>query len=255
MTDPTDPSWSVNGAGRDVSYDFGFGADQCAGRRRPGRSLEPGGPICSRLPPVSCSTAHDHSRTPTRPDRRSFHMPMTLPDGTDISQIRLEHVEVTLDLSTTSPATCRSSSPHRMARSRFSRSRTATDIGELDNFTFTTVRHWDEGFPATGLSQIRDLVCGPAETAGMLNSCQRQLSTARKGRPPIPKAIPTPRVRFRAWSSLTPIGNGVQGPMKTASRAGWCSSTPTATIASIRGELNTTTAAGGFYLFTNVEPG
>ena len=146
MNDPLNPSWETNGAGHDMSYEYGFGAVE----------------TFAAVDAASTWTSVDDVVTNATTKVVDTELPNNVPAGltstiTVTEDMALEHVEVTLNV--TYPfigdleieLTAPSGTTSLFALERFDSQDDYTD------FTFMSVRHWDESAVGDWTLRISDL--------------------------------------------------------------------------------------------------
>ena len=255
MTDPGDPNWTTNGFGRDINYFFGFGAvnaEAAVDLARVWTSV-------NELEEITTGNlVGDTAVTIPDFDVEGVDFPITVgtqQNGGDVSNFRLEHVEVTIDIEhevdgdleivLTSPDGTESilSNPN------------GTDIGDFTDWTFTTVRHWDEGIAGTWNVQVRDVFAQTEDQAdGTVNSVQINFFGTSES-PDNLEVVANDNgtisgiVYFDADSDGTQDLNepGLGGRLVFLDADGDGQFD--------EGELSATTGPNGFYLFTGLEPG
>ncbi len=251
MIDPTDPSWSINGAGRDVSYDFGFGAINAQAAVDLARVWNNVAPLQT----IATGDLLDNGVTIPDADATGITVPFTLADtladGTDISGISLEHVEVTLDISHAFAGDLEIVLISPDGTESILSRENGTDIGDFANWTFTTVRHWDEGIVGDWSVRIRDLF---ADDEGTLNSMQVNFYGS-EGSPTNLESVANDDGAISGTMFFDADQNGIQGPGEEglAGRVVFLDTNNNGRFD--EAEQSTTTGLNGFYVFTGLEPG
>lgn len=160
--DPLDAGWSLNGAGRWINYDYGFGAFDATAACAMAATW-------TNVPPVASLTYS----TPNSPFAIPDDAPAWAGGGASWPQLvqrrmRVEHAEVVVY------------APHAIVgqlrvwltsadgtESLFAAPRNDTTVGQYQNYVFTTVRSWDEFANGVWTLNIADEGAG---TTGTFNS-------------------------------------------------------------------------------------
>ncbi|MEM1331648.1 MAG: S8 family serine peptidase [Planctomycetota bacterium] len=152
--DPTDASWTLNGAGYEHSYDYGFGAMDAGAMVTAALGWEPVAPLVSFATDTVTVDA-------ALPDNDLAGIERTLSVDQDV---RIEWVELVLsaqsgfigdlEIELIGP----SGMPSRFAETRFE------DGTQLTNYVFSSVRHWGESSAGTWTVRVADGFAGDAST-------------------------------------------------------------------------------------------
>lgn len=154
--DPDNPEWTTNGAGHDISHDYGFGAVDAAAAVTLAQSWQLVGP------PLSTSAADAPG--------------VVVPDGSQdwtlrtieiLDDIRVEHVEVALDATHTYRGDLEVELVSPSGTTSVLATRHNDPNDHYDSYVFTSVRHWDEMSAGLWTLRLRDTVT-PDE--GVLNA-------------------------------------------------------------------------------------
>lgn len=157
--DPASPEWSMNGAGHDISHDYGFGAVDASAAVTLSQSWTLVGP------PVS-ATATDAPASPG----------VVIPDGVQkwtartleiLDDIRVEHVEVSLDATHTYRGDLELELVSPSGTTSVLATRHNDPNDHYDSYVFTSVRNWDEMSAGVWTLRLRDTI---TPDQGTLNS-------------------------------------------------------------------------------------
>lgn len=157
--DPLDAGWSLNGAGRWINHDYGFGAFDATAACALAATW-------TNVPPVFTHVAPTQNVLTPIPD----NAPASLGGGVSSSvlvhrRMRVEHAEVVLTAphSIVGQLRVRLISPDG-TESLFAAPRGDTTAGQYQNYVFTTVRSWDEFANGTWTLQLSDEAAGTTGT-------------------------------------------------------------------------------------------
>lgn len=143
---PGDSDWTVNGAGHDVSYDYGFGAVDAGAATAMAAGWGSVGPQeVASTGPMAVNAAI--------PDDNSVGISRSALVGDDLT---IEHVEVVLNIDHSYVGdleielTAPSGTTSLLAKPR------SDSQNDYVDYVFTSVRHWDEGSQGTWMVRVSD---------------------------------------------------------------------------------------------------
>lgn len=145
--DPTNPGWTLNAAGHDISYDYGFGAVDAGAAV----ALAEIWPLVG--PPVSTS-AIDIAGV-VIPDNDDNWTERTLEIFDDL---KIEHVEVAIDATHTYRGDIELELVSPSGTTSVLATRHTDPNDHYDSYVFTSVRHWDEMSAGTWTLRVRDTI-------------------------------------------------------------------------------------------------
>ena len=144
--DPGDPDWTVNGAGHDVSYDYGYGAVDA------GTATAMAATWTNVGPEVSASAFQSVELAIPDNDATGITQNVVMPDD-----ILIEHIELVMNVTHTYVGDLEIVMTSPMGtESIVSAAPRGDSRNDLVNYVFTSRRHWDEASAGTWTVKVAD---------------------------------------------------------------------------------------------------